>query len=161
MNSGLGERCIATAAVITLIFGIHAQSQTKLSLDWPVYGGQAAAGPLLQPLIRSTRKNVQELKLAWKFDAHEEGGLETSPIIVGRILYAYTATQKVVALDAASGKLIWKFDPGIEGKNPVRGLSYWTDGKAGQNFRSGDEFSLRPRRSNRQAHSGLRRKRKN
>lgn len=108
-------------------------SGTETSLDWPVYGGQAA-GDHYSSLSQINRKNVQKLQVAWKFDAGEEGGLETSPIIVGRVLYAYTATQKVVALDAASGKLIWKFDSGIVGKNPVRGLSYWTDGKESRIF---------------------------
>src|SRR6201987_665371 len=103
-------------------------SGTKLSADWPVYGGQAA-GDHYSSLSQINRTNVNKLQVAWKFDGGEPGGLETSPIIVGRVLYAYTATQKVIALDAASGKLIWKFDPGIVGKNPVRGLSYWTDGK--------------------------------
>ncbi len=103
-------------------------SGTETSLDWPVYGGQAA-GDHYSSLSQINRKNVQKLQVAWKFDAGEEGGLETSPIVVGRVLFAYTATQKVVALDAASGKLIWKFDSGIVGKSPVRGLSYWTDGK--------------------------------
>jgi glucose dehydrogenase len=134
---------IATVAVVAVIFGggSGASSQTRSAsvrgpeaatiLDWPVYGGQAAADHY-SSLSQINRKNVRELQLAWKFDAAEEGGLETSPIIVGRVLYAYTSTQKVVALDAASGKLIWKFDSGIKGKNPIRGLSYWTDGKQGR-----------------------------
>jgi quinoprotein glucose dehydrogenase len=93
-----------------------------------VYGGQAA-GDHYSSLSQINRTNVSKLRVAWKFDGGEAGGLETSPIIVGRVLYAYTATQKVIALDAATGNLIWKFDSGIVGKNPVRGLSYWTDGK--------------------------------
>src|SRR6202049_3744128 len=109
------------------------RSKSPSNVDWPVYGGQAA-GDHYSSLSQINRKNVHELQLAWKFDAQEEGGLETSPIIVGRILYGYTATQKVIALDATSGKLIWKFDSGIKGKNPVRGLSYWTDGKQGRIF---------------------------
>jgi glucose dehydrogenase len=108
-------------------------SATAETLDWPVYGGQAA-GDHYSSLTQINRKNVHQLRLAWKFDGEEEGGLETSPIIVGRVLYAYTATQKVIALDAASGKLIWKFDSGIKGKNPVRGLSYWSDGKESRIF---------------------------
>jgi quinoprotein glucose dehydrogenase len=102
-------------------------------VDWPVYGGQPA-GDHYSSLSQIDRKNVGKLQVAWKFDAGEEGGLETSPIIVGRILYAYTATQKVIALDAASGKLIWKFDSGIKSKIPIRGLSYWTDGKEARIF---------------------------
>jgi glucose dehydrogenase len=112
--------------------GAH-RSKSPSNVDWPVYGGQAA-GDHYSSLSQINRTNVHELQLAWKFDAEEEGGLEASPIIVGRTLYGYTATQKVIALDAASGKLIWKFDSGIIGKNPVRGVSYWTDGKDGRIF---------------------------
>ena len=138
MNAKAKLRAV-TVVVAALIFSpdtIRAQtrstdakpSATKLSVDWPVYGGQAA-GDHYSRLSQINRTNVKNLQVAWKFDGGEAGGLETSPIIVGRVLYAYTATQKVIALDAASGKLIWKFDSGIVGKNPVRGLSYWTDGK--------------------------------
>lgn len=103
------------------------------SHDWPVYGGQAA-GDHYSSLSQINRKNVSRLQVAWTYDAGEEGGLETSPIVVGRVLYAYTATQKVIALDAATGKLIWQFDSGIKGKNPVRGLSYWSDGHESRIF---------------------------
>ena len=96
--------------------------------DWPVYGGDAA-GDHYSALSQIDRTNVQRLQTAWKFDAAEEGGLETSPIIVGSTLFAYTASQKVIALDAASGKLLWKFDAGVRSTQPARGLAYWTDGR--------------------------------
>ncbi len=74
-------------------------SKSPTNLDWPVYGGQVA-GDHYSSLSQINRKNVHQLQLAWKFDAEEEGGLETSPIVVGRVLYSYTTTQKVIALDA-------------------------------------------------------------
>jgi quinoprotein glucose dehydrogenase len=125
------------------------RSKSPSNVDWPVYGGQAA-GDHYSSLSQINRKNVHKLQLAWKFDADEEGGLETSPIIVGRILYGYTASQKVIALDAASGKLIWKFESGIKGKNPIRGVSYWTDGKEGCIFAPVTNFCMRwtPERAN-------------
>ncbi len=121
-----------------IILGICSSAYSQTT-DWPVYGGQAA-GDHYSALSQINRKNVQQLQVAWKFDAGEEGGLETSPIVIGRVLYAYTATQKVIAVDGASGKLIWKFDSGIKGKNPIRGLSYWTDGKEGRIFASVTNF---------------------
>ncbi|MGB7548295.1 MAG: PQQ-binding-like beta-propeller repeat protein [Terracidiphilus sp.] len=75
---------------------------------------------------------MQQLTQAWRFDSGETGMMETNPLVVGRTLYAYTATQKVIALNAATGKLKWKFDPGIRGTQPVRGVAYWTDGKRGR-----------------------------
>jgi glucose dehydrogenase len=80
-------------------------------------------------LAQINRGNVEQLKLAWSFDTGEKGGLQDNPLIVGNTLYAYTPTQKVVALDAATGKLKWKFDSGAGGTQPTRGVAFWTDGK--------------------------------
>src|SRR5579864_2642431 len=52
--------------------------------------------------------------------------MQSSPIIVIGVLYGITPTQKIFALDAASGKLLWKFDSGIVGTQPDRGLAYWS-----------------------------------
>ena len=49
--------------------------------------------------------------------------------MVEGVLYGITPTQKIFALDAATGKLFWKFDSGVKGTQPDRGLAYWTDGK--------------------------------
>jgi len=96
--------------------------------DWPAYGG-APGNNHYSPLAQINRNNVKRLAVAWTFDTQEEGGLQTSPIIVDGVLYGITPTQKVFALDAATGKLLWKFDSGIRGTQPDRGLTYWADGK--------------------------------
>ena len=69
-------------------------------------------GQHYSPLTQINRNNVTKLKVQWTYDTGEEGILETNPLIVGRVLYAYTPSQKVIALDAATGKLLWKFDSG-------------------------------------------------
>ncbi len=102
-------------------------SSASSTTDWPVYGGQLA-NDHYSPLTQINRENVASLRVAWTFDTGEKGGLQTSPLIVGRVLYAYTPTQKVIALDAATGKLLWKFDSGINGTQPDRGLSWWSHG---------------------------------
>jgi quinoprotein glucose dehydrogenase len=96
--------------------------------DWPAYGG-AAENTHYSSLAQINRTNVKELSIAWSFDTGEDGGLQTSPIIVEGILYGITPTQKVFALDAASGKLLWKFDSGIKGTQPDRGLAFWSSEK--------------------------------
>src|SRR6266849_7350264 len=96
--------------------------------DWPAYGG-GPANIHYSPLAQINRTNVKRLQVAWSFDTGEQGGLQTSPIIVGGVLYGITPTQKVFALNAATGKLLWKFDSGIKGTQPNRGLTYWADGK--------------------------------
>jgi quinoprotein glucose dehydrogenase len=96
--------------------------------DWPAYGG-GAENTHYSSLAQINRKNVKRLRVAWTFDTEESGGLQTSPIIVANVLYGLTPTQKVFALDAASGKLLWKFDSGIRGTQPNRGLTYWAEGQ--------------------------------
>ena len=103
------------------------------SNDWPVYGGQLA-NDHYSALTQINRSNVSRLKVAWAFDTGEQGGLQTSPLVAGRVLYALTPTQKVIALDAATGKLLWTFDSGIKGTQPDRGLSWWTDGSQSRLF---------------------------
>ena len=100
---------------------------SKGDVDWPVYGGQSANNHY-STLKQINRDNVGKLRIAWTFDTHETGGLQTSPLIVGRTMFGCTPSLKVIALDAANGKLLWTFDPGIKGTQPSRGLTYWSDG---------------------------------
>jgi quinoprotein glucose dehydrogenase len=102
-------------------------SHKRGQYDWPIYGGTSENNHY-SPLKQINRKNVPKLHVAWSFDTGEEGGLETSPIEVDGVLYGITPTQKIFALDAATGKLVWKFDSGIKGTQPDRGLAYWSDG---------------------------------
>ncbi len=97
--------------------------------DWPTYGGSPERTHY-SSLAQISRTNVNQLKLAWSFDTHEEGGLQTSPVIVGGVLFGITPTQRIFALDAATGKLLWQFESGLKGTQPDRGLAYWSDGRA-------------------------------
>lgn len=94
----------------------------------PAYGG-AAEGTHYSSLTQINRGNVKALRVAWTFDTGETGGLETSPLVVDGVLYGITPSQKIFALDAASGRLLWKFDSGIGGTQPDRGLAYWSNGQ--------------------------------
>ena len=94
--------------------------------DWPAYGG----GPedtRYSPLNQINRQNVQNLQVAWTYDTGETGGLQTSPIVVDGVLYGISPTEKIFALDAATGKELWKFGSGNPNGQPNRGLSYWAD----------------------------------
>lgn len=110
-------------------------------VEWPVYGG----GPesiRYSSLTQINRANVKQLKLAWTFDASDgvEGSeLEVNPIVVNGVLYASTVSLTVVALDAATGRLVWRFDPyngravhGGGGRS--RGVTYWSDGRDARIF---------------------------
>jgi quinoprotein glucose dehydrogenase len=70
------------------------------------------------------------LRVAWSHDtADGSGDPQNQPIIVSGVLFGVTPKHKVVALDAATGRLIWRFDSGIAGRGPNRGLTYWAAGK--------------------------------
>ena len=96
--------------------------------DWAAYNGDASQTHY-SVLSQINRQNVGRLKVAWTFDTGEAGGLQTNPLIVHGTLYAFTPSLTVIALNAATGKLLWKFDSGKNGTQPSRGLSYWTDRK--------------------------------
>jgi quinoprotein glucose dehydrogenase len=116
---------VPLACLLLLLFAHPLFAQQNR--DWPVYGGSAASTHY-SPLAQINRDNVKSLQIAWTFDSGETGGLQTSPIIVDGVLYGITPTEKTFALEAATGKLLWKFDSGIIGTQPDRGLAYWSDG---------------------------------
>jgi quinoprotein glucose dehydrogenase len=102
--------------------------------DWLIYGG-SAAGDRFSELDQIHASNVAQLEQVWRFDTGE-GGLQTSPLMIEGVLYAVTAAQKTIALDAATGRLLWEYAPDDAGKQPVRGVSFWTDGNERRLFTS-------------------------
>ena len=71
--------------------------------------------------------------MAWTYDTSEAGDLQTQPVVAGGTLYAYTPSQKVLALDGATGKPIWTFDAKLQGRGPNRGVMIWSgDGGDGR-----------------------------
>jgi len=126
---------------IAAVVGFKKNIVQKISrnADWPVYGGNKA-GNRYSPLTQINSSNVKKLQLAWAYDTgdnsspNEKGiDLQCQPIVIKGILYAVTPRMKLFALNAATGKELWKFDPFV---NPVikptihavRGVTYWEDG---------------------------------
>ncbi|MFM2286911.1 MAG: hypothetical protein RL684_54 [Pseudomonadota bacterium] len=104
------------------------------SNDWRHYNG-APGGEHFSSLTQINRSNVAHLRQAWSYDLGESGArFECNPLVIDGVLYGFTPTLKVIALDAAQGTLRWKFDSGIQGAGPIRGLSYWTQGRSRRLF---------------------------
>lgn len=99
-------------------------------------------------LSEITRGNVAQLTMAWTYHSNDgKANVQATPVIENGVLYAPTAGNFVVALDAASGRELWRFQPG--GHPAQRGLLYWRNPKTGVArlyFTSGAHlFSLDPK----------------
>ncbi|WP_423146195.1 PQQ-binding-like beta-propeller repeat protein [Rubrolithibacter danxiaensis] len=82
------------------------------------------------PLDQITPSNVNQLKVAWEYHTLDSGQIQCNPIIVNGVLYGMTATTEPFALNAATGKEIWRIkSEGTDQFSTSRGLSYWKDGE--------------------------------
>ena len=113
--------------------------------DWPTYGHDLG-GMRYSPLSQITPANVATLKRAWTYDTGEDAsGYQVTPLVVGTVMYLSTPLQKIVALDAETGKELWKQDTATRRRGTHRGVSYWPgDGKNGPRvlFSTGDSRLL-------------------
>jgi len=96
--------------------------------DWKEYlgGPERNHYSLLDQINRS---NVQQLQVAWEYHTLDSGQVQCNPIIVDGVLYGMTAATRPFALDAATGKEIWKGkSEGPDNFSSSRGVAYWEDG---------------------------------
>jgi quinoprotein glucose dehydrogenase len=103
---------------------------------WPAHGGNPGHTQS-SPLDQINTRNVARLAVAWVHHtgdarADDRSQIQCNPIVVGSVLYGTSAGLKAFALDAATGRELWTFDPFAgPGERPVgvnRGLMYWADG---------------------------------
>ena len=112
-------------------------SADKDATDWPAYGGNALA-QRFSPVDQINPANAGQLTQAWTFRTGDMRGqkgdpvettFEVTPLKIGNSLFVCTPHQSVIALDATSGKQLWRHDPKIQGALALqhltcRGLSY-------------------------------------
>jgi quinoprotein glucose dehydrogenase len=83
------------------------------SIDWPVYGG-SDDHTHYTTLDQISPANVAQLKVAWTYETHDEfpgSEMQANPIVIDGVLYATTPKLQVFALEAATGRELWRFDP--------------------------------------------------
>ena len=140
-------RLLACAIVATLVLAALAVWPAKIgaqsggnNFEWPTYGADLASTHY-RPLDQINACNFNKLEVAWTFKTDSLGPrpeyrLEGTPLMVGGVLYATAGTRRaVVALDAATGELLWMHseNEGERGEKAPRklsgrGLAYWSDG---------------------------------
>ena len=80
--------------------------------DWPLHG-RTFAEDRHSPLTGINKENVDQLGLAWNFATGTTRGLEATPIVIDGVLYATGTWSVVYALDARTGRELWRFDPKV------------------------------------------------
>ncbi len=83
--------------------------------EWLVHG-RTTSEQRHSPLDAIDRGNVKSLGLAWSFDLGSTRGVEATPIVVDGVMYVSASWSVVFALDAATGKQLWKYDPQVPGE---------------------------------------------
>jgi glucose dehydrogenase len=118
-RSVTGNLLGAALLAALLVAGLLAQT------DWPQYGHDPG-GERYSPLKQITTDNVSKLKPAWTWDPGESSlSFETTPLVIGNVMYVSTPRERVVALDADTGKELWSFDTRVTSPSTHRGVSYW------------------------------------
>jgi len=100
--------------------------------DWLTHG-RTNAEQRYSRLDQINDENIQQLSLAWVAPLDTTRGQEATPIVVDGVMYTSTAWSKVYALDAATGKVLWQFDPQNKGAKAAhaccdvvnRGVAVW------------------------------------
>ncbi len=131
------NRAPAPAALPMAGAGMADAAQLQAGADWPAYGGSYSARRF-SPLTQITPANVGELEQAWLShtgdmpSAAAKGtyGAENTPLKVGDTLYVCTPKSVVIALDPATGRQRWRFDPRVSDDAipytaACRGVSYY------------------------------------
>jgi quinoprotein glucose dehydrogenase len=113
---------------------------SSASGDWAWYG-RTESGTRDSPLSQITRENVSRLEVAWRFHTGEGASefktnaptaLEVTPLVFRNTMYLSTPLGRVFALDPATGKEHWRFDPKVDrttrfGDFANRGVALWED----------------------------------
>jgi quinoprotein glucose dehydrogenase len=139
----------APASLCAQSVGAQSAADTSLSHgEWPAYAGTNAAARY-SPLDQIDRSNASKLHVAWRWISPDQAikarnpqvgptrANESTPVMVGGTLYTSTSLSQVAAIDAATGRTRWVFDPkvyenglGIPANDGWlhRGVAYWRSG---------------------------------
>ena len=128
------------SVVLTLLFACLVAVAQSQPGSWAFYG-QNPGGTRYTSLDQVNDRNVGQLKPCWTYrtgelqkyygnSAASKAAFETTPILIGHTLYLSTPSDRVIAIDAATGKEFWTYDPRVDlrdGHSEIsnRGVAYW------------------------------------
>ena len=124
---------------LLLLAGLSVKGQERPG-SWAFYG-KNPGGTRYTSLDQINDRNVGRLEPCWTYRTGElqkyqgngaarKAAFETTPILIGRTLYLSTPSDRVIAIDAATGKERWVYDPGVNlhddhSEISNRGVAYW------------------------------------
>jgi quinoprotein glucose dehydrogenase len=126
--------CLVPSSELSPAFQVARSRAADPAREWRTYLGDRAVThrSILDQIDRS---NVGQLEIAWTYDsrdASDEGysQIQFNPLVVKGVLYGTSPSLRLFALDAATGKELWSFDPGAERRlwTNSRGAVYWEEG---------------------------------
>src|SRR5216684_2242195 len=88
--------------------------------NWLSYG-RTYSEQRFSPLSSITADNAKQLGLAWYADLDTNRGQQATPLVIDGVMYVSTAWSMVKAYDAATGKLLWSYDPQVPRELGVKG----------------------------------------
>ena len=124
--------------------------------DWPFYGADEG-GQRFSQARQITPDNVRGLKVAWTFSTGDmaskgvnlkHSSFENTPIMAGGRVYVCSPFNEVFALDPATGKALWSYDPKIDpaihypNKEDCRGVAYWRDAQTADGAPCGERIFM-------------------
>lgn len=124
---------VTVAVVFSLISSSYKEDRQAGNTDWPEYQGDGSRSHYAA-LSQINKENISGLKIAWTF---RSGGADTllnrsqiqsNPIIIDGVLYGVSANTQAFAIDAQSGKQLWKTELKDNGGTTSRGVTYWAEG---------------------------------
>jgi quinoprotein glucose dehydrogenase len=145
------RRVVLPTVLIVAVATLAAAVRQAAMQEWPVYGGDPG-GTKMSPLADINQVNVSRLAVAWEWQPGDQpleefgtrpGNFQNTPLMIDNVLYVSTQYNRVVALDAETGRQKWAFDPKtyVDGQPPNgtgyvhRGLAAWRDQRDGNKLR--------------------------